>query len=167
MEILSDLSRDSIVQTCNDFEALLRYIGDSVQHHHCDNVTFSDNSFSDHCKPNKMHLTYCAAYGHHKNGICKIYIGILTKDDRKNLWHDMFCWIKVLLLNLWTYNVIQSNIVRKKLPHKANKSLIKLFSSSAVEPNMQHFHYIFPNLSYFNRSLIREINSNMKCTHLP
>ena len=43
MELLSDFSGDSLVQDFNYFEGISRDMGDSVQHYHCENVTFADN----------------------------------------------------------------------------------------------------------------------------
>ena len=64
---------------------------------------FYDNLFKYYYKANRICLTYCEDYGHHKTGICGRYIGIFIEDACTNSWHGMLLLPKLLMLNLWQY----------------------------------------------------------------
>ena len=52
----------------------------------------------------------------------------------------MICRPKSLMLNLWSYFVLQDARVRIWLTQKANRSQTQSFSFSEVEPNMHHLY---------------------------
>ena len=65
VDLLSYFSGDSVVQECNNIEALSRDMGDSVQHYHCNNGTSAEDEFNNHCKASTIYLIYSASYVRH------------------------------------------------------------------------------------------------------
>jgi hypothetical protein len=61
--------------------------GVRIQHYHCDNRQFADNTFKQSCKDSRQWLTFCGMNAHFQNGIAKRTIQDLSESACKQLLH--------------------------------------------------------------------------------
>ena len=100
VSLMTDFTGQATVDACKEFEACSRTMGVKVKHYHCDNGRFTDNQFLAHCKKRQVTVSYCGVNAHHQNGLAERTIGILRDEARVALWHAVFRWPSMLLLNL-------------------------------------------------------------------
>jgi hypothetical protein len=79
---IDDSSIKTIAAKCT-FESFATKNGIKIQHYHCDNGQFSDNSFRQACHEQRQQLTFCGINAHFQNGIAKQAICNLSESARK------------------------------------------------------------------------------------
>ena len=98
----------------------------------------------EHCKIERTTISYCGVNAHHQNGVVERTIGLLREEARVMLWHAMFWWPSMLLLNLWPYAVRNAAHLRNALPSShMGQSPLELYSRSSVGMNFSDFHTLF------------------------
>ena len=100
VSLMTDFTGEATANACRKFEVSSSEMGVTVRHYHCDNGQFADNKFLAHCKTNRISVSYCGVNAHHQNGLAECTIGILRDEARVALWHVVFRWPSMLLLNL-------------------------------------------------------------------
>ena len=139
--LMTDFTGQATVDACNEFEVLSRNMGVDVKHYHCDNGRFADSKFISHCKHRHISVTYCGVNAHHQNGVAERTIGILRDEARVALWHAVFRWPSMLLLNLWPYAIRNAAEIRNSLPSSdSGLSPLEMYSNSSVGTNFNDFH---------------------------
>ena len=119
-------------------------MGVEVKHYHCDNGRFTDSKFISHCKHRHISVTYCGVNAHHQNGVAERTIGILRDEARVALWHAVFRWPSMLLLNLWPYAIRNAAEIRNSLPSSdSGLSPLEMYSNFSVGTNFNDFHTFF------------------------
>ena len=128
--LMADFTGEATVRACS--EVLSREMGVTVKHYHCDNGRFADNHFLQHCQTHHISVSFCGVNAHHQNGLADRTIGLLRDEAHVALWHAIYRWPSMLLLNLWPYAVRHAAEVRNSLPVGSGHSSIELYSGSSV-----------------------------------
>ena len=107
-----------------------------------------------HCKERQVTVSYCGVNAHHQNGLAERTIGILRDEARVALWHAVFRWPSMLLLNLWPYAVRNAADIRNSLPtDSSGLSPLERYSTSSVGANFNNFHPLFCPVYQLNSTL--------------
>jgi hypothetical protein len=115
--------------------------GIKIQHYHCNNGQFSDNSFKQACHKQRQQLTFCGVNAHFQNGTAKQAIRNLSESARKQLLHARACWPQAVHFALWPYTLRNAALLHNALPVlEDGTSRLELFSSICVGCNMKHVH---------------------------
>jgi hypothetical protein len=83
---VDDLPIETVTAKCA-FESFAAEHCVRIQHYHCDNGQFSNNTFKQACHDARQQLTFCGVNAHFQNGIAKRSIHDLSKSARKQLLH--------------------------------------------------------------------------------
>ena len=154
VSLMTDFTGEATVTACREFEAHSREMGVEIRHYHCDNGRFADNKFLSHCKLNHISVSFCGVNAHHQNGLAERTIGLLRDEARVALWHAIFRWPSMLLLNLWPYAVRHAAEVRNTIPSTpSGASPIELYSQSEVGAQLKNFYTIFCPVYQLDSSL--------------
>jgi hypothetical protein len=112
-----------------------------IQHYHCNNGRFHDNTFKQACHDARQQLTFCGVNAHFQNGIAKCSICNLSKSACKHLLPARAHWPQTVHFTLWPYALRNAVLLHNSLPVlKDGTSRLELFSSIRVGCNMKHVH---------------------------
>ena len=75
------------VATKRAFETFAAQHGVRIQHYHCNNGHFSDNTFKQACHDTSQQLTFCGVNAHFQKSIPKRSIHDFSESARKKLLH--------------------------------------------------------------------------------
>ena len=76
-----------------------------LEHHHCDNGRFSDNSFIQNCEGMRQGITYCGVNAHFQNGHAEKAIRDIQTMARKMILRAKGQWPEAIHLSLWPYDL--------------------------------------------------------------
>jgi hypothetical protein len=123
------------------FETSATKHGVGIQHYHCDNGRFYDNTFKQACHDARQQLTFCGVNVHFQNGIAECSIRDLSESARKQLLNARACWPQAVHFALWSYALRNTALLHNTLPVlEDSTSRLELFSSIRVGSNMKHVH---------------------------
>ena len=151
---MTDFTAQATIDACDEFEVLSRNMGVVVKHYHCDNGRFANSKFISHCKQRHISVTYCGVNAHYQNGVAERTIGILRDEARVALWHAVFRWPSMLMLNLWPYAICNAAEIRNSLPSSnSGRSPLEMYSKSSVGTNFKDLHTLFCPVYQLNSDL--------------
>ena len=154
VSLMTDFTGEATSNACREFEVCSSEMGVTVRHYHCDNGRFTDNKFLAHCKTNRVSVFYCRVNAHHQNGLAERTIGILQDEARLALWHAVFRWSSMLLLNLWLYAIRNAADIRNSLPIAlSGQSPLERYSNFSVGANFNNFHSLCCPVYHLNSTL--------------
>jgi len=115
-----------------------------IKHYHADNSRFADNTFLVDVAQKGQTISFCAVNSHWQNGISEKRITDLQDTARTMLLDAFNRWSRALSSSLWPYaikyaNAVHNQTVMLKGPN-AGKSLIEVFTSIDIRPNVNGFH---------------------------
>jgi hypothetical protein len=123
------------------FETFAAEHGVRIQHYHCNNRRFHNNTFQKACHDGRQRLTFCGVNTHFQNGIAERAIQDLNKSSWKQLLHTRARWPAAVHFALWPYALCNAALLHNSLPVlKDGTSRLEIFSSIRVETNMKHVH---------------------------
>ncbi len=136
-----DLSAEETLKAKCAFEQFASEHGIKIQHYHCDNGRFADNSFKQSCEQSHQQLTFCGVNAHFQNGIAKRAIRDLSESARKQLLHAHARWPAAVHLSLWPYALHNAALLFNTMAVlEGGTSRLECFSSIQVGANMKHIH---------------------------
>jgi hypothetical protein len=130
---VDDSSKETMV-TKRAFESV------RIQHYHCNNGCFYDNTFKQSCHDERQQLTFCGINAHFRNGISERSIRDLLESVHKQLLHVLARWPQVVHFNLWPYALRNAALLHNCLVLEDGTSQLELFSLIRVGSNMKHVH---------------------------
>jgi hypothetical protein len=110
---------DSLIKTIaakRSFKTFAAQHGVKIQHYHCDDGRFSDNTFKQACRDACQQLTFCGVNTHFQNGIARRSIHDLSKSARKQLLHARAWWPAAVHFALWPYALRNVALLYNSLP---------------------------------------------------
>jgi hypothetical protein len=136
------LTSEETVQVKHAFENYAATHNVKVLHYHADNRRFADNAFRQDLKNNNQTITFCGVNAHWQNGVAEKRIRDLTENARAMLLFAQQRWPDVITANLWPYALQMANTINNYVPLRGRKeSPLELFSSTAILPQLRHFHH--------------------------
>ncbi len=128
------------------FEQFAVKDGVQINHYHCDNGRFSNNTFMAACQESRQKLIFCGVNAHFQNFIAKQAICTLVKSAFKQLLHTCPHWPAAIHFSIWPYALCNAALLRNSPPVlEDGTSTLELFSSIHVGCNMKHVHmYGYP-----------------------
>ncbi len=98
------------------FESFATKNGIRIQHFHCNNRQFFDNTFKQACHEQHQQLTFCGLNAHFQNDIAKQAICNLLESAHKQLLHACACWPQAVHFALWLYALRNAALLHNSLP---------------------------------------------------
>jgi hypothetical protein len=136
------LTSEETVQAKHVFERYAATYNVKIRHYHTDNRRFADNTFCQDLKNNNQTITFCGVNPHWQNGVAEKRIRDLMENAQAMLLFTQRQWPDAITANRWPYALQMANMINNYVPLRGRKeSPIELFSSTAILPQLRHFHH--------------------------
>ena len=138
---MSEITSEETIYAKKSFERYAAGFNLRVEHYHCDNGRFADNSFIRHCEGMGQGITYCGVNAHFQNGCAEKAIRDLQTMARKMILHAKGRWPEAIHLSLWPYALRMTVHVHNNVPNAADaSSRLEAFARIAVSPKSSHYN---------------------------
>ena len=138
---MSEITSEETIYAKKLFERYAAGFNVRVEHYHCDNGIFADNSFIQHCEGMGQGIKYCGVNAHFQNGRAEKAIRDLQTMARKTILHAKGRWPEAIHLSLWPYALRMAVHVHNNVPNAADaSSRLEAFAQIAVSPKSSHYH---------------------------
>ena len=132
---------DSILEAKLAFERYAGSFGVSVQHYHCDNGVFADNTFKAACRAAHQTSTYCGVNAHHQNGKAEKRIRDIRDSARSMLLLAQHNWPAAITTNLWGFAMVYASQIRNfTLREGEKRTALQKFANTDDKPDVKQFH---------------------------
>ncbi|CAJ1938910.1 unnamed protein product [Cylindrotheca closterium] len=132
---------NSVLEAKLAFERHANSYGVRIQHYHCDNGVFADNSFKAACKAAHQTHTFCGVNAHHQNGKAEKRIRDLRDSARSMLLLAKHNWPAAITAHLWGFAMVYASQIRNStLREGEHRTALQKFVDSDDKPNVNVFH---------------------------